>query len=185
MENVKSSANLAWIVPTLGLGIDLVGAFEFLGAKIMIESLAPVLAAFTPYLGVFFITMPFLWIYYKIKNSTINSFEEIQTCGEELITYHLKTQKRIKKKLKNEHENDINEPPHEPPSSKSGQRHIILRDKYDKWFKPRPEKYDLNKNVMQAARCAEIIRAHGYIVGRYMIWNNIRKWKKEVKKKQK
>ena len=151
----------------LGFGFDLIGVFEWLGvnfgAHVMITEYIPILSAFLPYVGLFIVLSVVFGAFERLKAMAINDLEEIQRCGEELMDWASTDPTSMI---------DV-------PRGQTRVRHTILSKKYEKWLKdPRMDR-SVSDVVLDAATCAETLRAYGYVKARFIIWKKRRRWNKK------
>ncbi len=167
MEITRIWSKTAVFISIFGFGVDLIGVFDWLevnfGAHVMIAEYAPLLSAFLPYVGLFIVLSLVFGTIERLKTRAINDFEEIQRCGEECVDWASADVISM-----------IN-----TPRGKTRLRYIILSKKYEKWLKEPRNGHSANNVVLDAASCAETIRAYGYVRGRFIIWKKRRRWNKK------
>lgn len=160
MLNLRGNAFRAFCWTAISAGVELI--IDFFGVRTVIENTLPILKTFLPFIGIFIILIAIRFLVDSAKNSAIHDLEEIQVCGEKLTDWA--NQNPLENK---------------PPRAQSRLRQIVLWKKYKNWIKNNP-KGSIEHIVLGAAECAEILRAHGYVVGRFMIWKSNRDWKKKI-----
>ena len=160
MDTLQKYFSLGCFASLFAFGWGL--AVDLFGARTVINEALPILETVLPFFGAgIIITVPFAAAEY-LKNQAIHELEDLQTSGEELLTW-ASTQKPEAQPL---------------PRAQSSLRHIILIQKYKRWLKKPIDNPSVGDFVRGAAECAEILRAYGYIRGRYMIWREYRRWNK-------
>ena len=169
MGNLGKGAFIGFLFAAFSFGSDLIGLVDLFGVRVMIKDAIPILGAFLPYIGIFFVIATAVFGVECAKTNAIRELEELQKCGEEMYKWASKDPIDMQQQ----------------PSPSVSLRHIILQRKYKRWFgDPLPEHNSVWHNVRNAAECAEKIRAYGYIRGRLLIEKDRREWNRMTRDKR-
>ncbi|MDE2738548.1 MAG: hypothetical protein OXH47_03400 [Paracoccaceae bacterium] len=100
-----------------------------------------------------------------LNNKIIQELEHLHSNGEEMVRWASR-----------------GTPPNmaDSPSAQTQLRYTILRKKYSKWGTELPERNSVADDVLRYANCAETLRWHGYLKGRFIIWNERRQFQKQI-----
>ena len=116
-------------------------------------------------IGIYLVIESISRVIKRKKNTTIDELEVLQWCGEEMVNWASAR-------------NIVNT--QDVPQTQNRVRYVILRNKYRKWGIAKTTHQSVGDDVLRYANCAETIKWHGYIKGRFMLWNERRKWNKTI-----
>ena len=140
-----------------GLGWDLV--LDHFGAKTVIQEAMPILEVFLPHIGIGIIVSVVTATIGYLKWLLISDLEELQRCGNQVTDWATKPKS------------------HSKPRHETQLRFLKLIKKYRSWVERSGSEKIQNSSeaVLNAAECAETLRAYGYFRGRWKIYCELRR----------
>ena len=179
MGKIWKAAGVAGVVlGAILTGLELLEALSFLGIRVKLMTISIWADIIARVVGLFLVStaISFIIIYAFVsiknliasfQNRAIADLSRLQQCAEEIIDW-------IKAPIPKQ--GGLSR-----PSPQSQSDFNVLSKKYESWIREkRSGGITFETQVSESVNCIAILRAHGYLRGRYMIWKRYREWERKV-----